>query len=589
MGSLDVMPQWHPEPRYHLKAPSGWINDPCAPGYDPSTGTYHLFYQCLSISQSFRDATDTIIGNPKSCDWGQICWGHFTSKDGIRWKEDPKGPAIVPSMPYDKEGIFTGCFWPTGPHGEKGQLTVIYSSVQHLPIHWTIPYTRDCAGLAIAASSDGGRSWQKSPLNPVLKGEPEGLTVTGFRDPFLAEWSAMDEIRGEKKLYGIVSGGVVGEGPNAFVYAVSPDDLTTWTYLGPLCDVAVGAQRPSHWTGDLGVNWECVNFMELGKGPTKTNFLLMGTEGGHRREAAPGEDCHGVWSMWVGGDLKQTVDGPRMENEFSGLLDNGNFYAANSYEHPKTKERIVWGWVKEDELTLKRRETKGWTGYLSLPREVFLLNIHNVLGALQTPLSDIPSLKVSKNQGGSGSQTVQTLGIRPQRNMASLRSSKPRTWLNLAEPMGRLTTPASASWELEAVVRVSPRHHRVGFHLHHNHNLSKRTSVFFKPSEESIRVGRSHSNNESDITKDDVHGPFTLFRLEQAGAAVWEKLHLRIFADGDVLEVFANDRFALSTVVYADGFDSAGVSWFAEGGNDEGVVFESISLWDDMGRVQQRH
>jgi beta-fructofuranosidase len=47
MGSLGTdKAAWHPLPRFHLKAPRGWLNDPCAPGYDPATGTYHLFYQC---------------------------------------------------------------------------------------------------------------------------------------------------------------------------------------------------------------------------------------------------------------------------------------------------------------------------------------------------------------------------------------------------------------------------------------------------------------------------------------------------------------------------------------------------------------
>ena len=32
-------------PGIHFTANS-WINDPCAPGYDPHTGTYHLFFQC---------------------------------------------------------------------------------------------------------------------------------------------------------------------------------------------------------------------------------------------------------------------------------------------------------------------------------------------------------------------------------------------------------------------------------------------------------------------------------------------------------------------------------------------------------------
>lgn len=38
--------QWHPEPSFHLKPPQGWMNDPCAPGFDVATGTYNLSYQC---------------------------------------------------------------------------------------------------------------------------------------------------------------------------------------------------------------------------------------------------------------------------------------------------------------------------------------------------------------------------------------------------------------------------------------------------------------------------------------------------------------------------------------------------------------
>jgi sucrose-6-phosphate hydrolase SacC (GH32 family) len=35
-------------PSFHITAPWGWMNDPCAPGYDQTTGLYHLFYQCTS-------------------------------------------------------------------------------------------------------------------------------------------------------------------------------------------------------------------------------------------------------------------------------------------------------------------------------------------------------------------------------------------------------------------------------------------------------------------------------------------------------------------------------------------------------------
>jgi beta-fructofuranosidase len=65
---------------------------------------------------------------------------------------------FVPDQPYDCKGIFTGCFHPAGPAGEKGDLSVFYTSVKHLPISWDIPYTRGCEGLAMATSKDGGKT-----------------------------------------------------------------------------------------------------------------------------------------------------------------------------------------------------------------------------------------------------------------------------------------------------------------------------------------------------------------------------------------------------------------------------------------------
>lgn len=35
-------------PTIHITAPC-WINDPCAPGYDPGTGLYHVFFQCKCL------------------------------------------------------------------------------------------------------------------------------------------------------------------------------------------------------------------------------------------------------------------------------------------------------------------------------------------------------------------------------------------------------------------------------------------------------------------------------------------------------------------------------------------------------------
>ncbi|KAJ1325969.1 beta-fructofuranosidase [Microdochium nivale] len=612
----------HPLPKYHLKAPHGWINDPCAPAYDAATGTYHLYYQW----------------NPTSCDWGDITWGQFTSRDGVHWSHGhpsqspttPIAPSIDRDQPYDKDGIFTGCLHPTGPHGQHDQLTVFYTSVCSLPLHWTLEHTRDSEGLSMATSSDGGRTWTKHPGNPIIKGEPENVTVTGFRDPFLAEWPAMDKIRGRvqqsqpKTLYALISGGIKDQRPTAFLYAVPADNLTSWTYLGPLvndmpmrfsaCDTPNPANQLTTWSGNFGANWECVNFMTL-ESPTDSQttreFLVLGAEGGLK----PGvketdESPYGQWSLWMAGTLSRSNDTSAaaaaaaavdMRHSYSGYLDHGCFYAANSYQHPVTKQRIVWGWLKEEDLTLARREAKGWTGYLSLPRELFLQTVENVVGIVGADkLQDVTSMAVTP----AGS--VETLGIRPLPNLEAFRNpsdTTTHTFQNLPASTGPRTTKliatGSSSWELEATIRIplsaSERPSRIGFHIRHNKDLTKRSTVFFAPADGRIHVDRSLSNTDADIAKPDASGPFALFITsggQNGDEDRVEKLHLRIFSDGDVLEVFANDRFALSTMAYSGSSGCDGISTFVQGGaaaSDGGELFESVRIWRGLGEARGIH
>ncbi|KXJ90109.1 glycosyl hydrolase [Microdochium bolleyi] len=602
-------PAPHPLPKYHLKAPHGWINDPCAPAYDATTGTYHLYYQW----------------NSTSCDWGDITWGQFTSRDGLHWSHGlpsqphskPVAPIIDRDQTYDKDGIFTGCLHPTGPRGEHDQLTVFYTSVCHLPLHWTLDHTRDSEGLSMATSSDGGRTWTKHPGNPIIKGEPGDVAVTGFRDPFLAEWPAMDKIRGiqqspTKTLYALISGGIKNQRPTAFLYAVPADNLTKWTYLGPLVNnmpMRFSAASPdptsslTTWSGNFGANWECVNFMTLesSRDTQQTrDFLVLGAEGGLKPGAKETDESpYGQWSLWMAGTLRRNDDTSSpavvdMKHDYSGYLDHGCFYAANSYQHPTTKQRIVWGWLKEEDLTLARREAKGWTGYLSLPRELYLQMTDNVVGVVGADkLEDVTSIAVTS------ARRAETLGIRPlpslqaYRNPSTTYTRTRRSSSASAKSSTKMLATGSSSWELEATIRIplatAQRPKRVGFHIRHNKDLTQRSTVYFAPADGRIHIDRSLSNGDEDIAKSDASGPFALFITSSVNGkeSEVENLHLRIFSDGDVLEVFANDRFALSTMVYS-GSGCDGISTFVESGQNNDL-FESVQVWTGLGEARGIH
>ena len=401
-------------------------------------------------------------------------------------------------------------------------------------------------------------------------------------------------------MYGIVSGGIRDSGPALFLYTVAPGDLSHWDYLGPLVHFTEGSYRPTCWTGNYGVNWECGNFLTLGDGADERQFVLVGSDGGIKTKPdtpldAPSPSPYGSWLLWMSGELTKTKDGPRLVPDVFGLLDHGLFYAASSSEHPITKQRIVWGWLKEDTLALDRREAKGWAGFQALPRELFLLRLTNVTEALKTPLDDIDSLIVKPNAGSTQTKTVYTLGVRPLPGLEGLRRGDPTCWGKLthnhnyntgstaSSTIRLLATCRSPSYELEAIIRVVPcptetGHQRVSFHLRHNGNLSRRVTVYFDVQAEIIVLDRSQTNDETGMPHDELAGPFTLFRQTTG----WETLRLRIFSDGDTIEVFINDRFTLSSVAYLDAAFT-GINSFVEGeGVGNSIVFKRIRIWGDI-------
>ena len=72
-------------PAYHFSPAKNWMNDPN--GLVFHKGVYHLFFQY----------------NPLGNVWGNMSWGHATSKDLVHWDEQPV------AIPFDAdEGVFSG-------------------------------------------------------------------------------------------------------------------------------------------------------------------------------------------------------------------------------------------------------------------------------------------------------------------------------------------------------------------------------------------------------------------------------------------------------------------------------------------------
>jgi beta-fructofuranosidase len=607
--------RWRPS--FHLIAPHNWLNDPCGPGYDPSTKKYHVAYQW----------------NPKGNDWGDIAWGRATSSDLVSWEVDQE-PCLVPSAPYDNKGIFTGCFQPMNLRGEKdGTLLYFYTSVNKLPIHYTLPYTPGCETLSVALSSDQGRTWERYARNPILN-RPPFTTVTAWRDPYVFGWpTAPERVRrllgegheNDDVLYALICGGIRDMTPTTFLYAIHRNALDRWVYLGDLVDLVLNFV-PSRWSGNFGVNWEVTNLVTLTNDEdVSRDFLIMGTEGCVPHDTIPSPRASSqraydnqapardrriqrsqLW-MCIKENTRSSSSSP-MQYSYGGIFDNGLFYAANSFWDPVAQQQVVFGWITEEDLPDDVRAEQGWSGLISLPRVLKLQTIKKVKRARTTAnLSDITSIEAVPD--GMGAYTVRTLGMALDKRVEKLREKARETRvtdLNLGSG-SKASEEASilldtTKWEVDAEIAVGKDCKRVGLIIYHDagkkHSLrpqitretdnlittldqNQKTMLFWDPLRETFQVDRPDLTNTPLGGRNINHAPeitphtlFTtisaasqpekhmtlakLFSFFSKSVETEEPLRIHALLDTSVLEIFVNERTALTTRIYQAGEKDGG-------------------------------
>ncbi|RPA76422.1 Arabinanase/levansucrase/invertase [Ascobolus immersus RN42] len=562
--------QWRPT--FHLQPACYWMNDPCAPLYNKNTQTYHLFFQ----------------HNPQSNNWGTISWCQATSRDLINWTIQNQ-PALKPDQVYDKDGVFTGAAF---PEQADGTITVAYTAVSQLPIHYTLPYAIGSEKLALASSADNGVTWIKHASNPVMRGPPKGMEVTAWRDPYINYWPNMSKLLNHTPqdwFYGIISGGIRGKTPTIFLYEIDATDYTNWRYISPLIDLGFNF-NPSRWVGDFGVNWEVTNFHPLTSVDGEVmDVLIMGVEGilptisslsSGKRPTRPSRA-----QKWLTGPLQlDSDDSPKMKFSTGGTLDHGCFYAANSFRDPASGDFITWGWITEDDLPDSLREIQGWSGCLSLPRRLFIQTLRNVVRSRASPLREIGNFEATKEKNGA--YTLRTLGVEPISELQSLRSISNHfiiaacTALRSGNPV-LLPFNIVSRFELRTSICLSPTCRSVSLKL--LYDTSDSYCIFtYDPIIETFTIDRSsisQPSKEHPVNNRDESAPHTLFTfIDIEGTEKEETLDIHIFQDMSVVEVFVNKRTCISTRLYG----VIGRCFGAEViGEDEGVcsMLMKMNVW----------
>lgn len=329
-------------PQFHFSPFKNWMNDPNGLVYDPSNGTYHLYYQY----------------NPTGLNIGNQVWGHAESTDLINWTQMEE-PAIVQD---DGLGaIFSGCavvdedntsgLFDDNKPGES-KLVALFT-------HDGGDTSKGVEKQSLAYSKDHGHTWIKPSLekegfeNPVIPNEGNKYG-RDFRDPKV--------FRYDGKWMMVVAGG------RARLF--TSDDLIHW-------DEAA----------DLGFDSECPDLFPLALDGDETNIKWVYT-------------ASGKW--YIVGDLqkdgvKNGVQQYKFVRETGQLPYNGGprVYATQSFYNDGSGQnrRMLVSWLQDESAGQLAADGKTWNGVQTVP---YVTTLKTVNG--QPRLISYPVEEVKKNR-----------------------------------------------------------------------------------------------------------------------------------------------------------------------------------------------
>ena len=316
-------------PNFHFTPKNNWMNDPNGLFY--ANGSYHLYFQYW----------------PYGNKWGPMHWGHATSKDLVKWEEQPI--ALYP----DRFGyIFSGSAVldekNTSGFGDGKTAPVVAIFTYHDPVKEKAGAI-DVESQGLAYSLDNGYTWTKYDVgNPVIKNPG----IRDFRDPKVTwdnvhnQWIMVLAAQDRSQLY------------------VSKN-LKDWNYLSDF-----GKNIGAH-----GGVWECPDFFPIKvEGTGETKWVLI-------QSLNPGGANGGSGTQYFVGDFDGktfTLDkafAERVTKEKAVWLDYGkDNYAGVTWGNAplKNDRRAMIGWMSNWEYA-EVVPTNGWRSSTTIPRELKLV------------------------------------------------------------------------------------------------------------------------------------------------------------------------------------------------------------------------
>lgn len=313
-------------PLIHFTPANNWINDPNGLIY--IDGVYHLFYQY----------------NPMNNDWGNLSWGHATSTDLVKWKEEK-----VALSPDELGMIFSGCAVcdknNTAGFG-KDAIVALYTSAG------------TSQQQSLAYSTDG-INFTKYANNPVIANSAE----PDFRDPKVFWYEE------EQKWVMALAKGWKFE-----IEFWSSTDLKSWTKMS-----CFSVNVPSCNRGQ----WECPDLIRMDYNGGEKWVLIVSVN--------PGGPVLGSGTQYFIGDFDGTTF-TADNREYPLWLDYGmDNYAGVTWSNAPDNRKILIGWMNNWNYA-GVSPVSPWRSAMTLPRELNLVDCDGLPILANTVVKEIESI-----------------------------------------------------------------------------------------------------------------------------------------------------------------------------------------------------
>ena len=408
----------------------------------------------------------------------------------------------------------------SGLFGDSGGKGLIAYYTSYNPDAWN-----GNQRIGIAYSTDKGRTWQYGPIvieNPGKNGEDPG--GWDFRDPKVVRDND------HNRWVMVVSGG-------DHVRIFTSTNLIDWT----LTDLF------GYGNYVRGGVWECPDLFQLPAGGSgQKKWVLMISTGANAKTA--GSDAE-----YFVGEL--TADGKFVNDNPAGKVlktDFGKeFYASMTFADMPNDRRVMLAWMTNWDYPFAF-PTSGWSGEMTIPRELSLRSTKEGLRLYQAPIKELSALR-------NNLYSVANKVIGPDSQ-------------NLLKGL------VSGAYEIEAELEI-PAGSKVtdfGFNLHEGAGGSK-TVVGYKTGHSTMFVDRAASG-ETDFSPS-----FTTYQEAQL-IPDRSRVKMHIFVDESSVEVFGNDGLVVFSDVILPDPASRAMSFYAGGGEVKVISMKVYALdntWRD--------